>query len=1263
MGFSNLENIWSELSSQYQNTQTDFETSLQQHNTDGQLDSTLADVQSEREDRGMIQYMTDVNWSIDPETGLATFSSNPTLPEIEIVQPEGIINRWSDPITFSLFAAPALMGFPQPKDTAELFDGYQGEFWGQTNFNDITSNYSIFNPPQEVDFFQSYDPLGVEQVGGYFANHEYPKTFFNGISDTENGTGTFGIVDGGTHFYLNSDYGSHPGPVDMFHNIKATGFTNNLVHKSPSQFKGVTESGGVYDWDNGIMQGDPGSVYGIESPGPPTDPQEVDYFPNTNAIGFSAKVGINNSESQFIGVGSGLFGGSNFDGLTEMYKGQNVGEPTPGEVDFFGGINSYYSEVNPFVPGFTAKFNQGGYGYGNDDEGNSLYIGIDTGTHTSYHDLGMTFINQETIGNDYLENTHALGFTSTMETTQFVGVGENNQWNSTSLLDQYTNFSGNYNTDGSVNFFGGNNSYYQSVGSGSGYDGVPGFHENYNPVFPGGYSIENPQGDTKYKGVRSWSIYDTFDLENLQSYDTFYNSLIDTVNEETGEIIPSIGVDYFDGKSLHPASFAQDGYFIQGFNRRYNPGFFGGWSADNVEGDSKLLGLWNQIGYDNQVLTSMWNGLFVDTISGSSIQPNSTINFNDIPPYEEPVFPGGYSTENSKGNSHFIGDIAAGDDETTLQSAINPNIYADNYQNIPNGYEVSVDTPIDTVQFTGNSPSLFYFYSNLLQNGLPAGDVWAGQESNQGGAPSKQHGLLYSDEAWTQKAGEHKYLGEPQAGSNFVAADRFDIKNDMHNSGWRVGRTDSITHFGLSAIGIDNLTAYGNANEPYIVDHIGMEDDATFDNIEGWAPMTTIKKDSVRISKFLASSAGTQWIANQELLSGFQLYKSFYDVGSTLLNVATPNEGFILPMVNFTRDTGIAGGLVDLAAATTYTEYLENRSLGLQMVNLGASSDKTYAERSRDNLPMMMQINNTLENWSEQLVDAVWDAFTPPAASTNEAAADNEAIRFKHQVAGINKKSGVSSANNMQKAMSAKTTPLGNLGKGDIHTLMPIHDTMIEGSGGGKVAQHGMPFYFRDLRDNKIVVFRAYIEGLSETISPSWNSEIYVGRSEPVYSYSSTEREVNFTLKLMAQTKDELNQIWTKMNRLTSMTYPAYKGYEEVVVKENPGDETGTLVKFGAIGDKTRMKPPLTRLRLGDLYGTAGSDSAEITGFIKSLSYSYPDNGVWEIQEGYQVPKYIEVEIGYQIIHSTVPSLDFALKAEPNLNFYGINNTLFNSAE
>ena len=35
-------------------------------------------------------------------------------------------------------------------------------------------------------------------------------------------------------------------------------------------------------------------------------------------------------------------------------------------VDYMGGLNSYYSEVNSPVPGFTTNFNFGGYAYGSE---------------------------------------------------------------------------------------------------------------------------------------------------------------------------------------------------------------------------------------------------------------------------------------------------------------------------------------------------------------------------------------------------------------------------------------------------------------------------------------------------------------------------------------------------------------------------------------------------------------------------------------------------------------------------------------------------------------------------------------------------------------------------------------------------------------------------------------------------------------------------------------------------------------------------------
>ena len=170
--------------------------------------------------------------------------------------------------------------------------------------------------------------------------------------------------------------------------------------------------------------------------------------------------------------------------------------------------------------------------------------------------------------------------------------------------------------------------------------------------------------------------------------------------------------------------------------------------------------------------------------------------------------------------------------------------------------------------------------------------------------------------------------------------------------------------------------------------------------------------------------------------------------------------------------------------------------------------------------------------------------------------------------------------------------------------------------------ENGMPFYFKDLRDNTYIFFRAFIEGLTENISPNYNPTNYIGRSEPVYTYERAEREISMTLKLVAQTPDELEMIYKKMDRLTSLCYPEY-------VEDTYGN---------------RMKPPLTKLRYGELFG---KQNKELMGYIKSISYSVDQSSTYETAVGKRVPRHVSATIGYQVIHDRAPRL--------GTTFYGIN--------
>ena len=91
-----------------------------------------------------------------------------------------------------------------------------------------------------------------------------------------------------------------------------------------------------------------------------------------------------------------------------------------------------------------------------------------------------------------------------------------------------------------------------------------------------------------------------------------------------------------------------------------------------------------------------------------------------------------------------------------------------------------------------------------------------------------------------------------------------------------------------------------------------------------------------------------------------------------------------------------------------------------------------------------------------------------------------------------------------------------------------------------------------------------------------------------------------------------------------------------------------------------RMKPPYVGLRIGELYG---NNQRNVSGFIKSLSYTVPDEATWEHRMGYRVPKYITASIGFTILHRTPPGLHMAKSDKAHDNFFGITKTINNDTK
>ena len=152
------------------------------------------------------------------------------------------------------------------------------------------------------------------------------------------------------------------------------------------------------------------------------------------------------------------------------------------------------------------------------------------------------------------------------------------------------------------------------------------------------------------------------------------------------------------------------------------------------------------------------------------------------------------------------------------------------------------------------------------------------------------------------------------------------------------------------------------------------------------------------------------------------------------------------------------------------------------------------------------------------------------------------------------------------------------------------------------------PFRFEDA-DGNIIYFRAILSGITDTFSPEYASERYVGRPDSVYVYQGTNREISFTFDVYPKSDEELIVLWEKMNYLAGLTYPDYTRL--------PGGGQGMLA-------------PFCKLTIGQMY-------RDSYGYISSLSYAVQDNGTWETHFA-KLPKYIQASCTFVYVGNRLPS-------------------------
>ena len=79
-----------------------------------------------------------------------------------------------------------------------------------------------------------------------------------------------------------------------------------------------------------------------------------------------------------------------------------------------------------------------------------------------------------------------------------------------------------------------------------------------------------------------------------------------------------------------------------------------------------------------------------------------------------------------------------------------------------------------------------------------------------------------------------------------------------------------------------------------------------------------------------------------------------------------------------------------------------------------------------------------------------------------------------------------------------------------------------------------VPFFFKDLRPdgnkNRYLVFRAFIDSISESFSPAVSTETFFGRTDPVLiSETSVTRNIDLSFKMVALSPNDVDVIYKNL--------------------------------------------------------------------------------------------------------------------------------------
>lgn len=409
--------------------------------------------------------------------------------------------------------------------------------------------------------------------------------------------------------------------------------------------------------------------------------------------------------------------------------------------------------------------------------------------------------------------------------------------------------------------------------------------------------------------------------------------------------------------------------------------------------------------------------------------------------------------------------------------------------------------------------------------------------------------------------------------------------------------------------------------------------------------------DLERIAKLLKDKPGLKYISNNALLNtvdtSAKIQRAGKEKGKFSLKQFTKDvgKGLLDGIINTTTQVGTILAQVPVNGTGLHfinglfpNGYLRsgdaNLGLGNFFSDLGIGGGINGAKSVKNGMPVPTNVEQRLEsilNDQGSLTNDISDRTIKPEVENRYLVDDfsNGATTTTYNV------SGVSIENKFKKTQSGNNHTSADY----INGLAEQTDSIL-GNGDDII-----PFEFHRLGIEKedkgiFLYFRAFLDSFNDNYSGEWSGTRYIGRAEQFYTYQGFNREIQFSFKIAAFSKVEINPLYRKLNLLAGTTAPSYN----------------------ANGDF--MRGTLTSITIGD-YLVAQK------GFISNIGLSWEKGYPWEITTGdteekgnvkpelrLRVPHILNVNVSFTPIHEFNVKTDLDLST--NDKYIGGFNTLEN---